>query len=112
MRPANTKQTGIIEIGSENDNNTFSFIHLYSLVTVRNRNIEGKIIIDYSVSLAQLISLVEMFIDQIFRLFTQSDVDVGAGYIDRYMRIFRKPEARMMMGSFANMESIHQHAYS
>jgi ribonucleoside-diphosphate reductase beta chain len=49
---------------------------------------------------------------QIFRLFTQSDVDVGAGYIDRYMRIFRKPEARMMMGSFANMESIHQHAYS
>ena len=49
---------------------------------------------------------------QIFRLFTQSDVDVGSGYIDRYMRIFRKPEARMMMGSFANMESIHQHAYS
>ena len=40
---------------------------------------------------------------QIFRLFTQSDVDVGAGYVDRYMRIFRKPEARMMMGSFANM---------
>ena len=49
---------------------------------------------------------------QIFRLFTQSDVDVGAGYIDRYMRIFKKPEARMMMGSYANMESIHQHAYS
>ena len=49
---------------------------------------------------------------QIFRLFTQSDVDVGAGYIDKYMPIFKKPEARMMMGSFANMESIHQHAYS
>ena len=49
---------------------------------------------------------------QIFRLFTQSDVDVGAGYVDRYMRIFKKPEARMMMGAFANMESIHQHAYS
>jgi ribonucleoside-diphosphate reductase beta chain len=49
---------------------------------------------------------------QIFRLFTQSDVDVGAGYVDRYMRIFKKPEARMMMSSFANMESIHQHAYS
>jgi ribonucleoside-diphosphate reductase beta chain len=49
---------------------------------------------------------------QIFRLFTQSDVDVGSGYIDRYMRIFKKPEARMMMGAFANMESIHQHAYS
>jgi ribonucleoside-diphosphate reductase beta chain len=49
---------------------------------------------------------------QIFRLFTQSDVDVGKGYVERYMRIFKKPEARMMMGSFANMESIHQHAYS
>ena len=49
---------------------------------------------------------------QIFRLFTQSDVDVGAGYIDKYMPIFKKPEARMMMSSFANMEAIHQHAYS
>tara|TARA_B100000212_G_scaffold32608_1_gene21243 strand:- start:115 stop:867 length:753 start_codon:yes stop_codon:yes gene_type:complete len=28
------------------------------------------------------------------------------------MPIFKKPEARMMMSSFANMESIHQHAYS
>jgi ribonucleoside-diphosphate reductase beta chain len=51
-------------------------------------------------------------ITQIFRLFTQSDVDVGAGYTDKYMRLFKKPEARMMMASFANMESIHQHAYS
>ena len=49
---------------------------------------------------------------QIFRLFTQSDVDVGSGYVDRYMKIFKKPEARMMMGAFHNMESIHQHAYS
>ena len=49
---------------------------------------------------------------QIFRLFTQSDVDVSSGYVDRYMRIFKKPESRMMMGAFNNMESIHQHAYS
>ena len=49
---------------------------------------------------------------QIFRLFTQSDVEVASGYIDKYMRVFIKPEARMMMSSFANMESIHQHAYS
>jgi len=49
---------------------------------------------------------------QIFRLFTQSDVDVSSGYVDRYMKIFKKPEARMMMGAFNNMESIHQHAYS
>ena len=49
---------------------------------------------------------------QIFRLFTQSDVDVGAGYVDKFMPMFKKPEARMMMGAFVNMESIHQHAYS
>ena len=49
---------------------------------------------------------------QIFRLFTQSDVDVGSGYVDKFMPMFKKPEARMMMGSFVNMESIHQHAYS
>jgi|TARA_R100001480_G_C4700946_1_gene177505 ribonucleoside-diphosphate reductase beta chain len=49
---------------------------------------------------------------QIFRLFTQSDVDVASGYVDNFMRVFKKPEARMMMCSFANMESIHQHAYS
>jgi len=50
---------------------------------------------------------------QIFRLFTQSDVDVGAGYYNRYIPLFGgKAEARMMMGSFANMESIHQQAYS
>ena len=49
---------------------------------------------------------------QIFRLFTQSDVDEGAGYIDKYMRVFKKPESRMMMSSFANMEGINQHAYS
>ena len=38
---------------------------------------------------------------QIFRLFTQSDVDVGSGYVDKYMRIFKQPEARMMMTAFA-----------
>ena len=49
---------------------------------------------------------------QIFRLFTQSDVDVGAGYYEKYIPVFKKPELRMMMGSFANIESVHQHAYS
>lgn len=49
---------------------------------------------------------------QIFRFFTQSDLDVGAGYYDKYIPIFKKPELRMMLGSFANMESVHQHAYS
>ena len=49
---------------------------------------------------------------QIFRLFTQSDVDVASGYVEKYMQLFKLPEARMMMLSFGNMEAIHQHAYS
>jgi ribonucleoside-diphosphate reductase beta chain len=61
---------------------------------------------------AELEDYEKNLLTQIFRLFTQSDVDVGSGYVDKYMRVFKKPEARMMMGSFANMESIHQHAYS
>ena len=51
-------------------------------------------------------------VKQIFRLFTQSDVDVGAAYIHKYMKLFRKPEAQLMMSAFANMEGIHQVAYS
>jgi ribonucleoside-diphosphate reductase beta chain len=50
---------------------------------------------------------------QIFRLFTQSDVDVGSGYAHRYIPLFGgKAEALQMMMSFGNMESIHQQAYS
>jgi len=50
---------------------------------------------------------------QIFRLFTQSDVDVGSGYANRYIPLFGgKPEALQMMMAFGNMESIHQQAYS
>lgn len=49
---------------------------------------------------------------QVFRFFTQGDVDVAAGYVEEYMPVFKKPELRMMLGAFANMEGIHQHAYS
>jgi ribonucleotide reductase beta subunit family protein with ferritin-like domain len=48
---------------------------------------------------------------QIFRLFTQSDVDVGAGYVDRYMRIFRKPEAMGQIVTYSiRDESMHVEA--
>lgn len=49
---------------------------------------------------------------QIFRFFTQGDVDIAAGYIDKYMPTFKPPEVRMMMSSFAAMEAVHVHAYS
>jgi ribonucleoside-diphosphate reductase beta chain len=49
---------------------------------------------------------------QLFRFFTQADVSIAEGYIDKYLPIFRPPEVRMMLTAFANMESIHMHAYS
>lgn len=49
---------------------------------------------------------------QIFRFFTQGDIDVSEGYVDKYLPVFRHPELRMMLMSFANMEAVHIHAYS
>lgn len=47
------------------------------------------------------------------KFFTQSDVDVGEGYVLKYGPVFGKhPEVRMMLSAFANMEAIHAHAYS
>lgn len=52
------------------------------------------------------------FITQIFRFFTQGDTDVAAGYYDKFIPLFPKPELRMMMGSFAAREAVHMEAYS
>lgn len=49
---------------------------------------------------------------QIFRFFTQGDIDVSEGYVDRYLPKFKLPELRMMLMSFANMEAVHIEAYS
>ena len=49
---------------------------------------------------------------QLFRFFTQGDIDVSEGYIDNYLPVFKKPELRMMLTAFADMEMTHIHAYS
>lgn len=49
---------------------------------------------------------------QIFRFFTQADIDVAGAYIDHYMPLFKAPEVRMMMSAFAAMEGVHIDAYS
>ncbi len=49
---------------------------------------------------------------QIFRFFTQSDIEVSDNYMDRYSRIFKPTEVRMMLSSFANMETVHIAAYA
>ena len=51
-------------------------------------------------------------LDNIFRFFTQADVDVCGGYAHHYLPTFKQPEVRMMLVSFAAMEAVHQDAYS
>jgi len=52
------------------------------------------------------------FLTNIFRFFTQSDIDVAGGYIDNYLPNFPQPEVRMMLSGFAAREALHIAAYS
>jgi len=49
---------------------------------------------------------------QIFRFFTQSDVEVNGAYLKYFTQVFKSTEVLMMMTSFANMETVHIAAYS
>ena len=49
---------------------------------------------------------------QIFRFFTQSDIEVGANYMESYMPLFKPVEVRMMLAAFSNMETVHIAAYA
>lgn len=51
-------------------------------------------------------------IDNIFRFFTQADVDVAGGYATHYLPTFKQPEVRMMLSAFASMEAVHMEAYA
>lgn len=49
---------------------------------------------------------------QIFRFFTQSDIEVNNCYMKHYARIFKPTEIQMMLAAFSNMETVHIAAYS
>jgi ribonucleoside-diphosphate reductase beta chain len=51
-------------------------------------------------------------VTQIFRFFTQADVEVNDCYHRNYLRIFKPTEVVMMLTAFSNMETIHVAAYS
>lgn len=52
------------------------------------------------------------FVNQILRVFTQSDVNVGASYYDNLIPVIKNNEVRNMLGSFASREGIHQRGYA
>lgn len=49
---------------------------------------------------------------QIFRFFTQADVEVNNCYMQKYSRVFKPTEVQMMLAAFSNMEIVHVAAYS
>lgn len=52
------------------------------------------------------------FLTKILRFFVQGDLDIGSGYHDHYIPIFKQPEVRMMMSGFASREALHVAAYA
>ena len=49
---------------------------------------------------------------QIFRFFTQSDVEVNDNYMENYSRVFKPTEVKMMLAAFSNIETVHIAAYA
>jgi len=49
---------------------------------------------------------------QIFRFFTQADIEVQNCYHEHYGRVFKPTEVKMMLTAFSNMETVHVAAYS
>lgn len=52
------------------------------------------------------------FLTNIFRFFTQGDIDVASAYVNNYLPYFKQPEVRMMLLSFSSREATHIAAYS
>ena len=49
---------------------------------------------------------------QIFRFFTQADVEVNNCYMRHYSQVFKPTEVLMMLAAFSNIETVHISAYS
>lgn len=49
---------------------------------------------------------------QIFRFFTQADIEVNNCYMRNYSKVFKPTEIQMMLAAFSNMETVHIDAYS
>lgn len=69
----------------------------------------GEDVVDYKTGITEAERNV---LTQIFRFFTQSDIEVNGVYQKHYMRVFKPTEVLMMLGAFANIETVHIAAYA
>ncbi len=49
---------------------------------------------------------------QIFRFFTQADIEVNNCYMRHYSKVFQPIEVQMMLAAFSNMETVHIAGYA
>ena len=54
----------------------------------------------------------KFFLENIFKFFTQGDIDVANGYTQHFIPVFKNIEVKMMLISFANRECIHISSYA
>ncbi len=54
----------------------------------------------------------KQLLTQIFRFFTQADIEVNNCYMKHYSQVFGPVEVTMMLSAFSNIETVHIAAYS
>jgi ribonucleoside-diphosphate reductase beta chain len=69
----------------------------------------GQDIADWATKLSPV---EKSLLTQIFRFFTQSDIEVSECYHEKYSRVFEPIEVKMMLSAFNAMEGIHIQAYA
>lgn len=69
----------------------------------------GQDVKDWNINLSEK---EKNLLTQIFRFFTQADIEVNDCYMTKYTTVFKPTEVRMMLAAFSNMETIHVAAYS
>lgn len=72
----------------------------------------GEDLKDWSPSSERLTDGERSLLINIFRLFTQADIDVNDNYMDVLSKIFRNGEVKRMLTVFSAFETIHIEAYS
>jgi len=72
----------------------------------------GEDLKDWAIQSDRLTAAERSLLMNIFRLFTQSDIDVADNYMDQLTKIFKNGEVRRMLMVFGAFETIHIKAYS
>jgi len=54
----------------------------------------------------------KQLLTKVLRFFVQGDIDIGGGYIDHYLPVFKNPEVRMLMAGIVGREALHVAAYA